>query len=86
MFDNGHLNASPLISLSLAAFHFSSSLRSQSRPRTEEPLPEVTLILSLLSAAAKVSLRYALTGPVGSTVGQIGKIKGCRVVGVAGGG
>lgn len=25
------------------------------------------------------------TGPVGATVGQIGKIKGCRVVGVAGG-
>lgn len=27
----------------------------------------------------------AATGPVGSTVGQIGKIKGCRVVGIAGG-
>ncbi len=27
----------------------------------------------------------AATGPVGSTVGQVGKIKGCRVVGVAGG-
>ena len=27
----------------------------------------------------------AATGPVGSTVGQIAKIKGCRVVGVAGG-
>ncbi len=27
----------------------------------------------------------AATGPVGSTVGQIGKIKGCRVVGVASG-
>lgn len=27
----------------------------------------------------------AATGPVGSTVGQIGKIKGCRVIGVAGG-
>lgn len=27
----------------------------------------------------------AATGPVGSTVGQIGKLKGCRVVGVAGG-
>ncbi|MCV5231831.1 zinc-binding dehydrogenase, partial [Escherichia coli] len=25
------------------------------------------------------------TGPVGATVGQIGKIKGCRVIGVAGG-
>ncbi|MGP8306084.1 NADP-dependent oxidoreductase [Vibrio sp. YIC-376] len=25
------------------------------------------------------------TGPVGSTVGQIGKLKGCRVVGIAGG-
>ncbi|MCQ9069692.1 NADP-dependent oxidoreductase [Vibrio sp. 1557] len=27
----------------------------------------------------------AATGPVGATVGQIGKIKGCRVVGIAGG-
>lgn len=27
----------------------------------------------------------AATGPVGSTVGQIGKLKGCRVVGIAGG-
>ena len=27
----------------------------------------------------------AATGPVGATVGQIGKMKGCRVVGVAGG-
>ena len=27
----------------------------------------------------------AATGPVGATVGQIGKIKGCKVVGVAGG-
>ena len=27
----------------------------------------------------------AATGPVGATVGQVGKIKGCRVVGVAGG-
>lgn len=27
----------------------------------------------------------AATGPVGATVGQIGKIKGCRVIGVAGG-
>ena len=28
----------------------------------------------------------AATGPVGATVGQIGKLKGCRVIGVAGGG
>ncbi|EBG5284250.1 NADP-dependent oxidoreductase [Salmonella enterica subsp. enterica] len=27
----------------------------------------------------------ATTGPVGATVGQIGKLKGCRVVGIAGG-
>ncbi|AOR60348.1 NADP-dependent oxidoreductase [Pectobacterium parmentieri] len=27
----------------------------------------------------------AATGPVGATVGQVGKLKGCRVVGVAGG-
>ncbi|MGS9121332.1 NADP-dependent oxidoreductase, partial [Salmonella enterica subsp. enterica serovar Infantis] len=27
----------------------------------------------------------AATGPVGATVGHIGKLKGCRVVGIAGG-
>jgi NADPH-dependent curcumin reductase CurA len=27
----------------------------------------------------------AATGPVGATVGQIGKLKGCRVIGIAGG-
>ena len=38
-----------------------------------EPKPGDTLVVA------------AATGPVGSTVGQLGKIKGCRVVGVAGG-
>lgn len=38
-----------------------------------KPKPSDTLVVA------------AATGPVGSTVGQLGKIKGCRVVGVAGG-
>jgi NADPH-dependent curcumin reductase CurA len=38
-----------------------------------EPKPGETLVVA------------AATGPVGSLVGQIGKIKGCRVVGIAGG-
>lgn len=38
-----------------------------------QPKPGETLVVA------------ACTGPVGATVGQIGKIKGCRVVGVAGG-
>src|ERR1700685_2627456 len=37
------------------------------------PLPEETLVVA------------AATGAVGSVVGQIGKLKGCRVVGIAGG-
>lgn len=38
-----------------------------------QPQPGETLVVA------------AATGPVGSTVGQIGKIKGCRVIGIAGG-
>jgi hypothetical protein len=38
-----------------------------------QPKPGETLVVA------------AATGPVGATVGQIGKLKGCRVVGVAGG-
>lgn len=38
-----------------------------------EPKPGDTIVVA------------AATGPVGATVGQIGKIKGCRVVGIAGG-
>ncbi|PKE30516.1 NADP-dependent oxidoreductase [Rahnella sp. AA] len=38
-----------------------------------EPKPGETLVVA------------AATGPVGSLVGQIGKIKGCRVIGIAGG-
>ncbi|MEM7643409.1 MAG: NADP-dependent oxidoreductase, partial [Pseudomonadota bacterium] len=41
--------------------------------RIGEPKPGETLVVS------------AATGPVGATVGQIAKIKGCHVVGVAGG-
>ncbi|RMD90951.1 MAG: NADP-dependent oxidoreductase [Alphaproteobacteria bacterium] len=41
--------------------------------RIGEPKPGETIVVA------------AATGPVGATVGQIGKILGCRVVGVAGG-
>jgi len=41
--------------------------------RIGEPKPGETIVVA------------AATGPVGATVGQIGKIMGCRVVGVAGG-
>ncbi|MEM1261695.1 MAG: NADP-dependent oxidoreductase [Pseudomonadota bacterium] len=35
--------------------------------------------------AGETVVMAAATGPVGSTVGQVAKIKGCRVVGIAGG-
>src|SRR5690554_6075118 len=35
--------------------------------------------------AGEILVVAAATGPVGATVGQIGKLLGCRVVGVAGG-
>lgn len=38
-----------------------------------QPQPGETLVVA------------AATGPVGATVGQIGKLKGCRVIGIAGG-
>ncbi len=38
-----------------------------------DPIPGETIVVA------------AASGPVGATVGQIGKIKGCRVVGIAGG-
>lgn len=38
-----------------------------------QPKPGETLVVA------------AATGPVGATVGQIGKLKGCRVIGIAGG-
>ena len=38
-----------------------------------EPKPGETVVVA------------AATGPVGATVGQIAKLKGCKVVGVAGG-
>lgn len=35
--------------------------------------------------AGETVVTVAATGPVGATVGQIAKIKGCRAVGIAGG-
>ena len=52
-------------------------------------MPGFTAYMGLLDIGAPKSgetlVVAAATGPVGSTVGQLGKIKGCRVVGVAGG-
>lgn len=52
-------------------------------------MPGFTAYMGLLDIgqpkAGETLVVAAATGPVGSTVGQIGKLKGCRVVGVAGG-
>ena len=52
-------------------------------------MPGFTAYMGLLDIgrpkAGETLVVAAATGPVGATVGQIGKIKGCHVVGVAGG-
>ncbi|WP_019339565.1 NADP-dependent oxidoreductase [Stutzerimonas stutzeri] len=52
-------------------------------------MPGFTAYMGLLDIgqpkAGETLVVAAATGPVGATVGQIGKLKGCRVVGIAGG-
>lgn len=52
-------------------------------------MPGLTAYVGLLDLgqpkAGDTVVVAAATGPVGSTVGQIAKLKGCRVVGIAGG-
>ncbi len=52
-------------------------------------MPGFTAYMGLLDIgqpqAGDTLVVAAATGPVGATVGQIGKLKGCRVVGIAGG-
>ncbi|MFV8781295.1 NADP-dependent oxidoreductase [Microbulbifer sp. SA54] len=52
-------------------------------------MPGFTAYMGLLDIGApkegETLVVAAATGPVGATVGQIGKLKGCRVIGVAGG-
>lgn len=52
-------------------------------------MPGFTAYMGLLDIGApkagETIVVAAATGPVGATVGQIGKIKGCKVVGIAGG-
>ena len=52
-------------------------------------MPGFTAYMGLLDIGApkagETVVVAAATGPVGATVGQIGKLKGCRAVGVAGG-
>jgi NADPH-dependent curcumin reductase CurA len=51
-------------------------------------MPGFTAYMGLLDIGAPKSgdtiVVAAATGPVGATVGQIGKLKGCRVIGIAG--
>ena len=50
-------------------------------------MPGFTAYMGLLDIGqpkAGLVVAAAATGPVGATVGQIGKLKGCRVVGIAG--
>ncbi len=52
-------------------------------------MPGLTAYVGLLDIgqpkAGETVVVAAATGPVGATVGQIAKLKGCRVVGIAGG-
>ncbi len=52
-------------------------------------MPGFTAYMGLLDIgqpkAGETLVVAAATGPVGATVGQIGKLKGCRTVGIAGG-
>jgi len=52
-------------------------------------MPGFTAYMGLMDIgqpkAGETLVVAAATGPVGATVGQLGKLKGCRVVGVAGG-
>jgi len=52
-------------------------------------MPGFTAYMGLLDIGApkqgETIVVAAATGPVGATVGQIGKLKGCKVVGIAGG-
>ena len=52
-------------------------------------MPGFTAYMGLLDIGApkagETLVVAAATGPVGATVGQIGKLKGCKVVGIAGG-
>ena len=52
-------------------------------------MPGLTAYVGLLDVgqptAGETVVVAAATGPVGATVGQIAKLKGCRVVGIAGG-
>ncbi|MCO1335418.1 NADP-dependent oxidoreductase [Microbulbifer sp. OS29] len=52
-------------------------------------MPGITAYFGLLEIGApkkgETLVVAAATGPVGATVGQIGKLQGCRVIGVAGG-
>ncbi|KLV10555.1 NADP-dependent oxidoreductase [Photobacterium ganghwense] len=80
--DYGISNGEGLIKLGKTPVHPSYALGVMG-------MPGFTAYMGLLDIgqpkAGETLVVAAATGPVGATVGQIGKIKGCRVIGVAGG-
>lgn len=67
----------------------SATILSTSRALGVLGMPGFTAYMGLLDIgqpkAGETLVVAAATGPVGATVGQIGKLKGCRTVGIAGG-
>ncbi|MFZ3407033.1 NADP-dependent oxidoreductase [Vibrio chagasii] len=80
--DYGVSNGEGLIKLGKAPTHPSYALGIMG-------MPGFTAYMGLLDIGqpkeGDTLVVAAATGPVGATVGQIGKLKGCRVIGVAGG-
>ncbi|CAH6885062.1 NADPH-dependent curcumin/dihydrocurcumin reductase [Vibrio chagasii] len=80
--DYGVSNGEGLINLGKAPTHPSYALGIMG-------MPGFTAYMGLLDIGqpkeGDTLVVAAATGPVGATVGQIGKLKGCRVIGVAGG-
>ncbi|WP_261904229.1 NADP-dependent oxidoreductase [Vibrio fortis] len=80
--DYGVSNGEGLVKLGMAPSHPSFALGIMG-------MPGFTAYMGLLDIGqpkeGDTLVVAAATGPVGATVGQIGKLKGCRVIGVAGG-
>lgn len=80
--DYGVSNGEGLVKLGMAPSHPSFALGIMG-------MPGFTAYMGLLDIGQPKEddtlVVAAATGPVGATVGQIGKLKGCRVIGVAGG-
>ena len=72
-----------------ALLKLDSTMRHPSHALGVLGMPGFTAYMGLLDIgqpkAGETLVVAAASGPVGATVGQIGKLKGCRVVGIAGG-